>query len=121
MGRHHELVSLPQPDYGIISLTQPRRTLGDDIENRPKISREPRDDAQDLGCRCLLIPGFGERSFEFADSVGSPGPHARTLHVLLWSATRTLHASSLISASPCSSQNRMSISRYIVVAVVRWS
>ena len=31
------------------------------------------------------------------------------------------HASTLISASACSSQNRMSISRYIVVAVVRCS
>ena len=31
------------------------------------------------------------------------------------------HASSLISASACSSQYRMSISRYIVVAVVRCS
>ena len=31
------------------------------------------------------------------------------------------HASAPISASACSSQNRMSISRYIVVAVVRCS
>ena len=31
------------------------------------------------------------------------------------------HANSLISASAFSSQNRMSISRYIVVAVVGWS
>jgi hypothetical protein len=31
------------------------------------------------------------------------------------------HSTSLIAASACSSQNRMSISRYIVVAVVRCS
>jgi hypothetical protein len=43
------------------------------------------------------------------------------LIVMVFPFGQVLHASSLISASACSSQNGMSMSRYIVTAVVRCS
>jgi hypothetical protein len=53
-----DMISLAAVDRAEHALAEPRRILDDPIEHRLDAGRRVRDQAQDLGCRGLPLPGF---------------------------------------------------------------
>ena len=53
-----DMLAIPAIDRAQHTLAEPRCVLDDPIEHRQQISRRVSDEAQDLGCRGLPLPGF---------------------------------------------------------------